>query len=57
MNHSNFRLRAKARKLLSQTDEERASVNKEYQQALTLEGDAAKGKAGVYEKLRVLVTR
>ena len=49
MNHSNLRLRAKARKLLSQTEEERMAVNKTYQQALTLEGNAGKGKE-VYKK-------
>ena len=49
MNHSNIPLRTKARKLLSQTDEERLAVNKQYQQALTLEGDPVKGKQ-VYAK-------
>ncbi|HET9279267.1 MAG TPA: PVC-type heme-binding CxxCH protein, partial [Flavitalea sp.] len=49
MNHSNIPLRTRARKLLSQTDQERLAVNKEYQQALTLEGDPAKGKR-VYMK-------
>jgi len=49
MNHPNIPLRTKARKLLSQTDEERLTVNKEYQQALTLEGVPAKGKQ-VYMK-------
>ena len=45
MAQSNLVLRAKARRLLSQTEEERLAVNKEYQQALTLEGDAEKGKS------------
>ena len=49
MDHSNIPLRTKARKLLSQTDEERLAVTKHYQQALTLEGDPAKGKQ-VYAK-------
>ena len=49
MNHSNLKLRTKARKLLSQTDEERAAVTREYQQALTLQGDPEKGKQ-VYMK-------
>ena len=49
MNHSNIPLRTKARKLLSQTDAERLGVNKEYQTALMLDGDVAKGKQ-VYMK-------
>lgn len=49
MTQSNLRLRAKARRLLSQTDEERMAVNKEYRQALGLEGDPQKGKK-VYQQ-------
>jgi putative membrane-bound dehydrogenase-like protein len=44
MTQSNLRLRARARRLLSQTDEERMAVNKEYGQALGLEGNPQKGK-------------
>jgi putative heme-binding domain-containing protein len=49
MAQSNIRLRTKARSLLSQTDEQRVALNKEYQTALTLEGNADKGKI-VYQK-------
>jgi putative membrane-bound dehydrogenase-like protein len=49
MAQSNLRLRAKARKLLAQSDEERIAVNKQYQQALTLDGNIEVGKK-VYMK-------
>lgn len=44
MAQSNLRLREKARRLLTKTDEERARVNREYQQALALTGNSDKGK-------------
>ena len=44
MNQTNFQLRSKSRRLLSQTDEERVAVNKDYQHALTLKGDPENGK-------------
>ena len=49
MNQSNLTLRTKSRKLLSQTEEERLAVNKQYKNALTLEGDQERGKQ-VYMK-------
>ena len=49
MNHSNIPLRTRARKLLSQTEEERLAVNKLYQQALSLDGNPIRGKQ-VYMK-------
>ena len=49
MAQSNLKLREKARRLLTKTDEERVKVNKEYQSALSLKGDIAAGK-NVYVK-------
>jgi putative heme-binding domain-containing protein len=44
MAQPNLRLRAKSRMLLTKEEEERQTVNKAYQQALTLNGNAEKGK-------------
>jgi putative heme-binding domain-containing protein len=44
MAQDNFRLRDKARLLLTKNEAEGAKVNKEYQQALALEGNVKKGK-------------
>ncbi|HZF63362.1 MAG TPA: c-type cytochrome, partial [Chitinophagaceae bacterium] len=44
MSQTNLKLREKARKLLTKTDEERANVNKAYQPALALNGNPEKGK-------------
>lgn len=44
MAQQNLKLREKARRLLTKSDEDRVNVNKEYQQALTLPGDTGKGK-------------
>jgi putative heme-binding domain-containing protein len=44
MAQSDLKLRDKARRLLTKSDAESVKVNKEYQQALSLKGDAEKGK-------------
>jgi putative heme-binding domain-containing protein len=44
MAQDNFRLRERARLLLTKNEAEGAKVNKEYQQALALEGNIKKGK-------------
>ena len=44
MAQRNLRLREKARRLLTKSDEDRVRVNKEYQHALTLDGEVEKGK-------------
>ena len=44
MAQENLRLRAWSRRLLTKTDKESEEVNKAYQSALSLPGDAAKGK-------------
>ncbi len=49
MAQSNLKLREKARRLLTKTDEEKEKVNKEYQSALSLKGNVSKGK-NVYVK-------
>ncbi|MEJ7587168.1 MAG: c-type cytochrome [Ferruginibacter sp.] len=49
MAQDNLRLREKARRLLTKSDEDRVKVNKEYQQVLSMDGAAGKGKE-VYVK-------
>jgi putative membrane-bound dehydrogenase-like protein len=44
MSQSNLRLREKARRLLTKTDEEGEKVNREYRQALSLKGNPDAGK-------------
>ncbi|HTF30600.1 MAG TPA: c-type cytochrome, partial [Flavitalea sp.] len=44
MNQSNEKLRNRARVIFTRNERERKNVNKEYEKALQLEGDAAKGK-------------
>lgn len=44
MNHRNIRLREKARELLTKNEKDRVKVNQEYQDVLTLTGDAENGK-------------
>ena len=49
MGQRNLQLREKARTLITKNEKDRTKVNKEYQRALSLKGDAGKGK-NVYAK-------